>query len=131
MHQVHVKYALDWCEAAVEAPLLSVWQVEDAPAREPEPWHHPTAFPPRDDAEAIYLPFTTLTLSNIHPQTTLADLCKRIYGGALHSVLLHPDTAVRALPPLLPASLCRYLTRHAWGRTSPSAPMTPATSTPP
>ncbi|KAJ6593085.1 hypothetical protein B0H19DRAFT_12440 [Mycena capillaripes] len=123
MTRVHVAYGTDKCElptgtdkaTAVEAALKS------------EPRHHPTYLPYLDK---VYQPFTTVTLSNIHEQTTLRDLCKRIYGGPLYSIELHPNcTAVStehrssstALPTTEPLST---------SRTSPSsAPRTRATST--
>jgi hypothetical protein len=36
-------------------------------------------------------PFTRVTLTGLHKETTLRDLCKRIYGGALEEVDLNGD----------------------------------------
>ncbi|KAK7057815.1 hypothetical protein R3P38DRAFT_2843157 [Favolaschia claudopus] len=35
--------------------------------------------------------FTTVTLSNLHKDTTVRDICKRVFGGKLYAVNLHSD----------------------------------------
>ncbi|KAJ7478664.1 hypothetical protein B0H11DRAFT_1280937 [Mycena galericulata] len=82
MMRVHVEYGVDRCDGDTSASLSSI-------ISEPRP-HHPTYFPPTGPGD-LYRPFSTVTLRNLHPQTTLADLCKRIYGGPLYAIALRED----------------------------------------
>ncbi|KAF8140846.1 hypothetical protein K438DRAFT_2030361 [Mycena galopus ATCC 62051] len=81
MMSVHIMYGTDRCDL----PSHDDVDVEIA-ALEHELPHRPTYFPVTGDAEKIYRPFTTVRLSNLHPQTSTRDLIKRIFGGTLYSV---------------------------------------------
>ncbi|KAJ7189066.1 hypothetical protein C8R46DRAFT_1056521 [Mycena filopes] len=68
----------------------------------------PMAYPPPQTQSQQ---FTTLTLTNLHPETTIRDLCKRIFGGALHSINVYPNCTAEVTFQH-PAAAQRFYARH-------------------
>ncbi|KAJ7646044.1 hypothetical protein DFH06DRAFT_582015 [Mycena polygramma] len=93
MRRVHVAYGTDKCEIPSGKPGPATPSAVDT-ALENEPLRYPT-YLPVEEAHQSHQPFTTVKLSNLAPETTLRDLCKRVYGGPLYAIDLHADgTAV-------------------------------------
>ncbi|KAJ7496539.1 hypothetical protein FB451DRAFT_1208031 [Mycena latifolia] len=87
---VRVAYGPDPCEAPPGTPAFSL--ADAHAALKTELGHAPTYF---SDAHGGARPFTALVLRNLDQETTVADLCERIYSGPLYAVdLLGDGTAV-------------------------------------
>ncbi|KAJ6483849.1 hypothetical protein C8R47DRAFT_562641 [Mycena vitilis] len=89
MRRVHVAYGTDKCEIPSGKPGPATPSAVDT-ALANEPLRYPT-YLPVEEAHKSHRPFTTVKLSNLAPETTLRDLCKRIYGGPLYAIDLHAD----------------------------------------
>ncbi|KAK7057835.1 hypothetical protein R3P38DRAFT_3342020 [Favolaschia claudopus] len=82
MLAVHVMYGRDQCERVPEAEGYTLPTF-------PHNLRRPTYFSASTCEE--YRPFTTVTLSNLSELTNVHDICKRAFGGPLHSVDLHTN----------------------------------------
>ncbi|KAJ7893414.1 hypothetical protein B0H14DRAFT_890866 [Mycena olivaceomarginata] len=116
MMSVHIAYGADPCEFPSPSPSSDSDYFEALTA---EPRHLPSTYFPittsasssgtqtDTDMDAIYRPFTTLTLSNLPARTTVRDLCKRVFGGPVWAVEVDDErcSAVRSLLHSLSPSL--------------------------
>jgi hypothetical protein len=119
MMSVHIAYGADPCEfpSRSRSPSSDSDYFEALTA---EPRHLPLTYFPATtsassfgtqadaDMDAIYRPFTTVTLSNLPARTTVRDLCKRVFGGPVWVVEVDDErcSAVSSLLPSLSPSLC-------------------------
>ncbi|KAJ7252362.1 hypothetical protein B0H12DRAFT_617038 [Mycena haematopus] len=82
MMSVRIAYGKDRCEPSSAGDITAMAALENTPL-------HPATYfpvPAPNPADKIYRPFTTVTLSNLHSETTVRDLCKRIFGGPLYTI---------------------------------------------
>ncbi|KAJ6497284.1 hypothetical protein C8R45DRAFT_1211225 [Mycena sanguinolenta] len=96
MLSVRVAYGRDRCERAPDtSSTLGIPTCTSPPART----HSYTYFPVIDSdkgksQDIIAQPYTTVSLYNLHPATTMHDMCKRIFGGPLYNVKLRAADSV-------------------------------------
>ncbi|KAJ7620538.1 hypothetical protein DFH06DRAFT_1341666 [Mycena polygramma] len=89
IQRVHVAYGTDKFEIPSGKPGPAAPSAVDTSLTN-ESLRYPT-YLPVDEAHRSHRPFTTIKLSNLAPETTLRDLCKRIYGAPTYAIDLHTD----------------------------------------